>query len=217
MSDAIKNKRLLLPFEIITDKELIPTFKESILKDGSQDSIINYLIIIMFFNLNYPSITCSYFDYKIADLASTTAFPLLTGYIPSSNLIDYFLEQELVNDMIYEELRIFDIEDKDALIEEFKRRIKIHNKTDFKFVNFVENCEPKRDLVDNFDEIEFHKQYGIFQEEKSLENDIINDCPKPFYKQMRLFGNLPRKRRTSKAKIRRTRKKRIPRRSKKRS
>lgn len=202
MGEAIRNKPILLPFEIITNKELIPTFKESIIEDSTEDStedsIIDYLIITIFFNLNYPSITCSYFDYKIADLASTTAFPLLSGYIPSSDFIEYFLSYEHINDVIYEELRLVEYNNKTALIEEFKRRIKPDNNSDCKFINFVENCFPKRDFIEELmnDEIEYHKNNGIFQESKNLENSLINDCPKPFYKQSRLFGI--RKRRTSK-------------------
>jgi len=171
MKEVIKNKSILLPFEIITDKALIPTFKESIVEQNNEDSIINYLIIAMFLNLDYPSITCSYFDYKIADLASTTAFPLLCGYIPSSNFLNYFLN---------------------GLIEEFKKRIKSVSSSKFKFINFIDNCEPNHNFTTNFNEIEFHKNYGIFQEQKNSEfvDSLINNCPRPFYKQMRLFGQI---------------------------
>jgi len=216
MNQYVKNKEVLLPFDIITNKELIPTFQESIIEQPNEDSIIDYLIICMFLNLGYPSTTCSYFDYKIADIASTTAFPLLSGYIPSSNLINKFLSMDNVDDMIYEELRTIQYSDKNSLIKEFIKRIKPDGESEIKFINFVDNCSPKNDFVHKLrnDEIGFQEKHGIFQEEKDINNDEINDCPKPFYKQVRLFGR--RKKRTSKVKKSYVRKRSRKRKSKKR-
>jgi hypothetical protein len=200
MKECLKNKNIILPFEIITDKELIPTFKESIVpKEYNTEDIIDFLIIKIFFNLDYPSITCSYFDYKIADLASASAFPLLTGYIPSTDFINYFLNSENIDDIIYEELRDFDFKDKDSLIKEFKEKLKIDSTSDYKFINFIKNCYPKNDIVNNFNEIEFHTQYGVFQEEKNIDNNLINDCPKPFYKKENLFFGKTRNRKSRKS------------------
>jgi hypothetical protein len=202
MSKCFDYKKIILPFEIITNNELIPTFKESILdKNRSKESVFNYVIIQIFFNLNYSSMTCSYFDYKIADLASTTAFPLLTGYIPSTSFINYYLENE--EDLIYDVITEtgYNKDNIIELIKEFKDLCKTNNLHKLKFINFIKNCSPKKTLIENFDEMEFHKTYGVFQEDKNLDNSIINDCPKPFYKHYRLFGSKI-KRRTSKNKRR---------------
>ncbi len=183
MNEIGTKSSILFPLVVITDSELIPTLEDSIIGlHQNIDNIINYLIIRLFYNIDYPSIMCSYFDYKIADLASTTAFPFLTGYIPSSNYINYLLEHENFDDLIYERLREFKLNNYKDVFFEFKKRIKINKQSDIKFINFIENCYPKRNFIENFKEIEFHEKYGIFQETKrEFDNNFISNCPKMSY------------------------------------
>ena len=186
-----KSRPILFPFKIITGENFVPTLEDTIIKNIDDESIINYLIIKIFLNLNYPSITCSYFDYKIADLASTASFPLLTGYIPSSEFVNSYLN--LVDGDIDEHLKaLYTKITKDSFVritEKFKNCIKINKPTKVKFINFIKNCGPNS-IINNFDEIAFQKKYGVlnvfdednFDAEKQLDNSLINNCPKPFYK-----------------------------------
>lgn len=176
-----ENSEISFPCQLVTVGPKIKTLNESVIK--TENDIIYLLIIVFIFNLSFPSMTCSYFDYKIADISSTASFPLLTGYIPSSSFIN-----RLIQAMDKYDLGPVDyISDYGKYYKKFKEDIKINKNTDLKFINFIQNCSTDENLIKRItgDEIGFHEEFGILCLEcnkNDFDNDMINKCPKTFYK-----------------------------------
>lgn len=183
-----KYKNQYLPSSILYIREVL-SLKEIITKDKTVENIYNYYLIKIFFNLDINSASSVYFNYKIADISSTCAFSLISGYVPSSDFIKMFCEKLKTSDIgIYnlyhdtngDNSKILDI--RNLLIDLYK----FNTKGSCKFINFVKNCNISPFFKENFDEIKFQTKFGVLkntsEEEEESDVNIYNICPKPIYK-----------------------------------
>lgn len=145
---------VIIPYELVHLTSPIPSFGD-MYHSPDIETVLDYMIIKLFFNLNVGSSSCAYFDYKVAQIVSTTSFPLVTGYIPSTDFINQCLEH--LDDV---EGYFAPRKNRSEIIQSFKERLVTSIYRPVKFIPFVNNLRPRKDFIENFNELEFQSTYG---------------------------------------------------------
>lgn len=177
--DAIRLLRrcepVLIPYELVHVSAPIPSFGD-MYYSSDIETVLDYMIIKLFFNLNVGSSSCAYFDYKVAQIVSTTTFPLVTGYIPSTDFINQCLERS--DDL---EASFAPRSDRDLIFQVFKERLRTTSSRPVKFIPFLDNVRPRVDFVRNFNELEFQSRYGglNFGEDESVDASGLDEVFTP--------------------------------------
>lgn len=208
--DSTGRHNTLLPNTIVYS-EIISNFNEirGSTDNGIIEEYIDYLLFMFLLNLGCQSATIVHLEHKVADIASMASFPLLSGYVPSSNIINAFLDNyingsDFTVDNLYQIIgnkKLFD-----RIMNGVRESLDLNGKVfGPQFIPFLSNCgvpiATLQEIANN--EIEFHETYGILTTDEDDDevfnatcehpsiNEVIRECNyEPFYRDHGVNTNL---------------------------